>query len=61
MGDVQKNNYGFKSRNFPTVVPELVNFENDLILMVENVEFRKRISNFQKTLREDVEKIKKSD
>lgn len=53
-----KNSYGFKSRKCPPVVEETVGFENDLMDMIKNVEFRNINNNFQTKLSEDMEKVK---
>ena len=44
----QKQNYGFRTRNFPAVVEEVTEFECDLQLMIKNVVF-KNVNIFQKS------------
>lgn len=36
----EKDNYGFKTRTCPPPTKEMENFENDLIEMAQNVDFR---------------------
>ena len=45
-----KENYGLKTIKSPETIPELKNFENDLIKMAQNIEFRKFENNLQKNL-----------
>ena len=45
-----KETYGFRSLKCPPTVAELSNFENDLMLMAKNIEFRKISNNFQKKI-----------
>lgn len=53
--------YGLKSRKCPPLVDELKPFEDDMLKLVENVEFRKMSDDFQKMLKSDVDRIRKSD
>ena len=46
--------YGFKSRNRPPIVHELENFENELLFMIKNIQFRKVNNSFQSQLNEDI-------
>ena len=54
-----KENYGLKTFNCPKKVPEMMAFENDLINVVRNVEFRMNRTNntFQRKLSQDIRKI----
>merc|ERR1712240_120233 len=54
------NTFGFKTEKSAPQVKELVNFENDLYLMIENLEFVSYRSTFQNQLNKDVKKIRKS-
>lgn len=53
----QSCKFGFKSRKSPPLIPEMQNFENDMLKMVENVEFRRYCNQFQSSLKEDLRKI----
>ena len=53
-----RNNYGFKSNNFPPSANELSNFESDLLMMIHNVEFQPVKNRFLSKLKEDVKTIK---
>ena len=44
-----KNNYGFKMVKCPSSVKELVPFENDMMDMIMNLEFKKVKTNFNQT------------
>ena len=48
----------FRSKKCPPQVRELIGFEEDLVRMIENIEFRRVSDPFQNTLRKDVERIK---
>ena len=52
--------HGFKSK-CPPAVPELSQFENDLMYLVKNLEFRKVNNEFQNKLNNDINEIKTSD
>lgn len=52
--------YGFKSKKAPPQVPDMIDFEMDLLNMVENIEFRQVKSDFQAKLKEDLNKINSS-
>ena len=57
----QKETFGFKSRNTPPQVAEMTKFEDDLLQIIENIEFTKSKCHFQSQLRNDVKKIQQSD
>ena len=59
--DSQKETYGFKSLKCPPAITELADFENDMMLMVKNVQFRQICNTFQNKLKSDIDEIKKSD
>ncbi len=54
-----KETYGFKSTKSPPFIPELKEFEDGMLNLVQNIEFNHSKSQFQKNLSEDVNKIKK--
>ena len=56
-----KNTYGFKSLKCSPPVNEMKNFENELLLLVRNIEFKNVQKEFQKKLKEDINEIKTSD
>ena len=58
--DNNRETYGFKSK-CPPAVPELSQFENDLMYLVKNLEFRKVNNQFQNKLNNDINEIKTSD
>ena len=51
---------GFNSTKSPPPIPQMLNFENRLINMINNVKFRKSNCNFQKKLSANIRNIKKS-
>ena len=55
-----KLTYGFKTRYCPPVVDELTSFENDLMIMIKNIQFKSIKNDFQSKLREDINEIKNS-
>ena len=61
LDDNKKNTYGFKSLKCPPPVNEMKNFENELLLMVKNIEFKNVKNEFQEKLKEDINEIKTSD
>ena len=54
-----KENYGLKSAKSPESIPELKNFENDLIKMAQNIEFRQFENDLQKNLKNVCEEIQR--
>ena len=54
-------NYGLKSEGCPTQLKELAPFEEDLIQMVKEINFRKVKNDFHKKLSDDIRKIQRSD
>ncbi|OOZ40504.1 hypothetical protein [Solemya elarraichensis gill symbiont] len=56
----QGETYGFKSRKTPPQISELAKFEEELLRVIENIQFREVKSKFIHRLREDVKTIKKS-
>ena len=59
--DNNRETYVFKSTKCPPAVPELSQFENDLMYLVKNLEFRKVNNEFQNKLNIDINEIKTSD
>ncbi|GFS22017.1 hypothetical protein ElyMa_006939800 [Elysia marginata] len=53
-----KETYGFKSTNSPPQVPELKQFENDLISITSNLRFKKQSDDFQRNLQKDINRIR---
>ena len=54
-----KETYGFISTKPPPIIPELMEFENDLVDLIQNIKFRHVPDNFQNKLRKDINLIKK--
>ena len=59
--DIPSEKYGLKSKRTPPVIDELTGFENDLLDMVDNIEFQQVNDDFQNTLKQDVKNIASSD
>ena len=55
-----KENHGFKTRKCPPCVDELVDFKNDMMKMMKNIEFRNIKCTFQTKLMSDIKKINES-
>ena len=55
-----KETFGFHSRKCPPAVEKLTNFENDLMLMIKNIQFRHINSTFQEQLKKDNQQIRQS-
>ena len=58
LNDNNKEKFGFKSIKCPPTVSKLPNFESELTLMVNNVEFRNINNDFQKKLKNNINEIK---
>ena len=56
-----KKTFGFSSTKTPPTLQELKEFEDGLLDLVQNIEFRSTENSFQKQLSKDVEDIKKDD
>ena len=52
--------YDFKSLKCPRAVEEIAQFENDLLLLIKNLEFKKVHNDFQMSLCDDIKEIKAS-
>ena len=52
-----KETFGFCSTKCPPAVEELTNFDNDLMLMIKNIQFRHINSTFQEQLKKDIQEI----
>ena len=59
--DNNREAYGFKSTKCPPAVPELSQFETDLMYLVKNLEFRKVNNELKNKLNNDINQIKTSD
>ena len=57
----RKEVFGFKSWFNPQPSKHLVEFEKDVINLIKNIKFRRCNNTFQKTLKDDIDRIKKSD
>ena len=57
LDSTRKETYGFNSCKCPPIVDELSDFENELMLLVKNIEFKNFINNFQKNLNDDIKRI----
>ena len=55
-----KRNMVFNSCKCPPIVDELSDFENELMFLVENIEFRNINNSFQKNLNDDIKRINTS-
>ena len=55
-----KETYGFKSTKPPPFVPELKEFEDGLLKLSQDIEFKSTNKPFQKQLNSDIINIKKS-
>ena len=53
-----KEMYGFKSRKCPQTIDELIAFEDDLMSLIKNIEFRNVSNTFQEQLAKEIKKIK---
>ena len=49
--EVKNENYGLKTDNTPQQVPELIDFEKELIDIIPNLKFEKGMTNFQQKLK----------
>ena len=54
-----KGNYGFKTVKCPSSFKELVPFENDMMDMIKNLEFKRVNNEFQLNLRNDIRQIRR--
>ena len=52
--------YGLRTKMSPPSINELKGFENDLISLIKNIEFKKTGSKFQSKLKSDVLKMNES-
>ena len=51
LDSTQKETYGFNSSKCPPIVDELSDFENELMFLAKNIEFRNINNSFQKKLK----------
>ena len=54
----EKETFGFKSNKCPAPVEQLTAFETDIILMINNIEFKPVRCEFQHKLKTDIKSIK---
>ena len=54
-------NYGINSKESPAQVSEFINFESRMVILVQNIKFRKQKCKFQKKLTTDTNIIKSKD
>ena len=52
-----KETFGFKTRNCPPTIEELQEFEEELLQMIENVQFHQTSNDFQKQLKEYIKTV----
>ena len=57
---IGKDNYGFKTVECPSSDKELVSFENDMMDMIKDLEFKRVKNEFQSKLRNDIRQILRS-
>ena len=57
----QKETYGFISTTPPPIIQELKEFENDLVDLIQNINFRHVLDHLQNKLQKDLNHIKKDD
>ena len=57
-GKKLKETFGFRSTRLPETVTQLRPFENDLLQIIEQLEFRRRDSHLQTNMRKDLEQIR---
>ena len=57
----QKETYGFTSTKPPPIIQELKEFQNDLVDLIQNINFRHVPNHFQNKLQKDLNHIKKDD
>ena len=55
-----KETFGFKTTNCPPPISELSKFEERMLKLVQNIEFRDTNSTFQKKLSQDMKKSKET-
>ena len=58
--ETKKETYGFKSKQYPSQIIELVMFEKDLFELVKTVKFRNRNDKIQNEMKDDINKFKSS-
>ncbi len=51
-----KETYGFKSNRCPPIVKELEHFENKMMDLIQNIEFKDKTNDFQNKLKKDIKK-----
>ena len=56
---LNKETLGFKSRKFLQTTDALIGFEDDLVSMIKNIEFRNASNTFQEQLASDIRSTNK--
>ena len=59
--EITKETFGFKTINSAPPIAELREFESRMLNIVQNVEFKRTDSEFQRTLSQDMERIRNDD
>ena len=57
----QEETYGLKTKNTPRQIPEMTDFEKELIELARNVKFQKGKDNFQLKIKNDIDEINQCD
>ena len=57
----QIHTFGFKTTNIPPWIRELNAFEDNMLKLIQNVEFKNETNEFQKKMTQDARKIKKDE
>ena len=60
LDSTRQETYGFTSCKCPPTLEVLSHFENELMLLVKNIEFRNINDSFQKNLNDDIKRINTS-
>ena len=50
--------FKLKTRKYPPQIQDMKNFENDLLTLIENIQFRNVPNKFLNKLNEDINKIR---
>jgi len=59
--DEQLDTFGLKTTNTPRQVPEMIEFERELIAIVSKLTFKRTTNEFQSKLKQDIRTINHSD
>ena len=58
--NIEKETFGFKSKNCPAQIKELRDFEDDLFNIAKSIKYRETKYTFQRKMKEDIPKLKSS-